>query len=65
MTRQNITATSVEEAHRLLNAAVVELQHLARSEGVRGILVTRTGPGQFIAELSATVPYGLTLEAAG
>jgi hypothetical protein len=63
MTRQNITASSVEEADRLLNAAVKELQDLARPEGSAGILVTQTGPGQFTVELSHNVPHGLTLEA--
>ncbi|SDR29997.1 hypothetical protein [Arthrobacter crystallopoietes] len=63
MTSKNITALSTAEAHQLINIAVEELQHLARQEGSRGILVTRTGPGQFIVELSENVPYGLTLEA--
>ncbi|MCG2621971.1 hypothetical protein LVY72_08580 [Arthrobacter sp. I2-34] len=63
MARQDVIAFSVEEADRLLNAAVEELQHLARQQNGPGILVTKTGPGQFTVELSQTVPYGLTIEA--
>jgi hypothetical protein len=63
MHRQSITASSIEEADRLLNAVTEDLQHLARQEGNLGILVTKTGPGQFTIELSDNVPYGLTLEA--
>lgn len=64
MTRQNITASTVDEADRLLNAAVEKLQHVAHAERGAGILVTKTGPGQFTVELNRNVPYGLTLEAA-
>jgi hypothetical protein len=63
MTRHYVNATSVEEADRLLNAVVDEFQHLARQEGGLGILVTKTGSGQFSVELSEKVPYGLTIEA--
>ncbi|GLB68760.1 hypothetical protein [Arthrobacter mangrovi] len=63
MTRQHISATSAEEADKLLNDVVEELLHLACQQGGPGILVTRTGPGQFSVELSDNVPYGLTFEA--
>jgi len=46
----------------LLNVMVEEFQHLARQDHSCGILVTRTGPGQFTVELSEQVPYGLTWE---
>ncbi|MGM0931061.1 MAG: hypothetical protein ACQEXN_15345 [Actinomycetota bacterium] len=58
----NLTAWSADEADRLLNDTVEELQRLARMEGAAGILVTKTGPGQFTAELSEAVPYGITWE---
>jgi hypothetical protein len=64
MTRQNITASNVHEADRLLNAAVEKLKYAALTEGGAGILVTRTGPGQFTVEVDRNVPYGITLEVA-
>lgn len=63
MARQDISAFSVEEADRLLDAAVEELQYLARQQDGPGILVIRTGPGRFTVELGQNVPYGFTLEA--
>lgn len=45
-----------------LNAAVMELQiEAARSK--RGILVTRTAPGQYVASVSHEIPFGLSREA--
>ncbi|WP_171059507.1 hypothetical protein [Arthrobacter crystallopoietes] len=39
--RKRITATTAEEAQRLLDVVVEELRHLAVNEGTHGILVTR------------------------
>ncbi|MFD1212759.1 hypothetical protein ACFQ36_12005 [Arthrobacter sp. GCM10027362] len=60
---QTITASTADEANTLLNIVVEEFQHLARQDPGCGILVTKTGPGQFTVELSEHVPYGLTLQA--
>lgn len=60
---KNIAATTVDEAERLLNIAVEELQRQAVEEGTGGILVTRTGVGRFTVELTEVVPYGVTDEA--
>ena len=60
---QRITATTTEEAQRLIDIVVEELRHLAANEGTHGILVTKTGPGEFTIELSENVPYGITEEA--
>lgn len=62
-TVKQITASTVDEAQRLLDIVVDELQRLAVEEGSHGILVTKTGPGQFTVELSEDVPYGITEEA--
>jgi hypothetical protein len=61
--QKKITATTTHEAERLLDTVVEELQRHAIEEGTHGILVTKTGPGQFTAELSEDVPYGITEEA--
>jgi hypothetical protein len=61
--RKKVTATTVEEAERLLDIVVDELRRLAVEEGTQGILVTKTGPGRFTVELSEDVPYGVTEEA--
>ncbi|AUI50613.1 hypothetical protein SAMN04489742_2077 [Arthrobacter crystallopoietes] len=61
--QKKITATTAEEAQRLLDIVVDELRRLAVAEGTHGILVTKTGPGQFSVELSENVPYGITEEA--
>jgi hypothetical protein len=53
----NITASTVNEAGKLPNLAVEEVQHLARRDHDCGIVVTRTGAGQFTVELSEHVPY--------
>ncbi|MFT4471335.1 hypothetical protein ACMX2H_15640 [Arthrobacter sulfonylureivorans] len=59
---KSLTAQTASEAHDLLNAAVEELQKIAAIDADCGILVTRTGPGQFTVELSDDVPYGITQE---
>ncbi|WP_150109986.1 hypothetical protein [Crystallibacter crystallopoietes] len=41
----NSTAITVDEAERLLDIVVDELQRLSAGEGTHGILVTKTGPG--------------------
>ncbi|MCG2623770.1 hypothetical protein LVY72_17895 [Arthrobacter sp. I2-34] len=63
--RQQVSAGSRAEADQLLNAVVEELQLLARQDGTCGILVTKTGPGQFTVELSDDVPFGITEERIG
>lgn len=57
-----ISAADPAEAERLLNAAEQELRTLSMRHRERGILVTRTGPGSYTAELSSRVPYGTTEE---
>jgi hypothetical protein len=61
--QKKIMATTGEEAQRLIDVVVEELQRIAVEEGTHGILVTKTGPGQFTVELSEDVPYGVTEEA--
>jgi hypothetical protein len=61
--QKKITATTVDEAQGLLDIVVDELRRHAIEDGTHGILVTKTGPGQFTVELSEDVPYGLTEEA--
>ncbi|WP_139007257.1 hypothetical protein [Arthrobacter crystallopoietes] len=61
--QKKITATTAEEAQRFLDIVVEDLRHLAVNKGTHGILVTKTGPGQFTVELSENVPYGITEEA--
>lgn len=60
--QRKITATTVDEAQGLLDIVVDELQRHAVAEGTQGILVTKTGPGQFTVELSDEVPFGVTEE---
>jgi hypothetical protein len=62
-TQKKIAATTADEEQQLLDIAVEELRRLAVEEGTHGILVTKTGPGQFTVELSEDVPYGVTEEA--
>jgi hypothetical protein len=44
--RKKITATTAEEAQRLLDIVVDELRRFAIEDGTHGILVTKTGPGR-------------------
>jgi hypothetical protein len=60
--QKQVTASTAAEAEHLLNMVTDELQRHAREEGSHGILVTKTGPGQFTVELSDHVPYGITEE---
>lgn len=57
-----ISAVTRSEANEELNASVRKLQHLAKDNPIRGILVTRLAPGRYAVELSTEVPYGLTRE---
>lgn len=59
---RTITASTSEEAERLLNLLEREFQSLACQDPRRGIMVTKIGPGLFSVELSEHVPYGLTRE---
>jgi hypothetical protein len=61
--QKKVTAATADEAQRLLDIVVDELQRYAVEEGSHGILVTKTGPGHFTVELSEDVPYGVTEEA--
>ena len=60
--RIEITATTTDEADRLLEQAAQTLQHRAQHGDRRGILAVRHGAGRYTLELNETVPYGLTLE---
>lgn len=57
-----VTAADHESMYRQLDAAVAAAQELAMRERRRGILVTRHAPDTFTVELSANVPFGLTIE---
>lgn len=58
----SILATTRPEADEKLNASIQQLQALAQENPVRGILVTKHGPGRFTVELNDRVPYGETWE---
>jgi hypothetical protein len=58
----DIRATTTSEAHDKLNVSIRQLQALAQQNPVRGILVTKHGPGRFTVELTDQVPYGETWE---
>lgn len=60
--RIDIKVTSRAALDERLNAAIGRLQHVAMKERVGGILVTRHLPGHYVAELSSSVPFGLTQE---
>ncbi|GLB67185.1 hypothetical protein [Arthrobacter mangrovi] len=62
LAKKKITVSTVDQAHRLLNAAVEEFQREAAVDRLHGVLVTKTGPGQYIVELTDQVPYGFTEE---
>lgn len=57
-----ITATNKSMMDRELNTAIHAAEQLARSDGSRGILVTRVDYASFTVELSPDVPYGFTYE---
>lgn len=60
--RLTISARTSSEAYDKLNSSTQQLQAAARENPGRGILVTRYGPGRFVAELTDSVPYGETWE---
>jgi hypothetical protein len=62
LTKKHIHASTVEQAYSELNTTVEEFQREAALEGANGVLVTKTGPGQYTVELSDQVPYGFTHE---
>ncbi|MDQ0675052.1 hypothetical protein [Pseudarthrobacter siccitolerans] len=57
-----IVATTRSEADEKLNSSIQRLLALAQENPVRGILVTKHGPGRFTVELNDQVPYGETWE---
>ncbi|WP_461188506.1 hypothetical protein [Arthrobacter sp. Z4-13] len=57
-----VLATTRSEADDKLNVSIQQLRALAQENPVRGILVTRRGPGRFTVELNDQVPYGETWE---
>ena len=57
-----IVATTRSEADEKLNSSIQQLLALAQENPVRGILVTKHGPGRFTVELNDQVPYGETWE---
>lgn len=58
----SIQATTRSEADEKLDASIQQLRALAQENPVRGILVTKHGPGRFTVELNDQVPYGETWE---
>ena len=58
----DIRVTSRHALDEHLEAAVKELQDLAKLTGTHGILVTRHRPGNYTAALSEQVPFGMTRE---
>lgn len=58
----SIQATTRSEADEKLDASIQQLRALAQENPVRGILVTKHGPGRFTVELNDHVPYGETWE---
>ncbi|WP_427006034.1 hypothetical protein [Pseudarthrobacter sp. H2] len=60
--RIDIRVTSRRLLDERLQAAVRHLQEIAVLTGTHGILITRNGPGNFTAELSEHVPFGMTRE---
>lgn len=57
-----ITVPDHESMYRQLDAAVATAREQAMRERDRGILVTRHALDTFTIELSAEVPFGLTVE---
>lgn len=58
----SILATTRPDADEKLNASIQQLLAQAQEDPVRGILVTKHGPGRFTVELNDQVPYGETWE---
>lgn len=60
--RINIQVNSRQDLDDRLEAAVRDLQEAALYAGTCGILITRHFPGEYTAELSDQVPFGMTRE---
>lgn len=60
--RIHIKVNSRQDLEDHLEAAVRDLQEAALQAGTCGILVTRHSPGNYTAELSDQVPFGMTRE---
>lgn len=60
--RLTVSATTRSEADDKLNSSVRQLLAAAKENPIRGILVTKHGPGRFSVELNDQVPYGETWE---
>jgi hypothetical protein len=58
----HITGLSPTEIEDSINTAVEMARDHSVSEGWQGILVTRHGPDRYTVNLSADVPYGVTVE---
>ncbi|CAH0279774.1 hypothetical protein SRABI26_03908 [Arthrobacter sp. Bi26] len=58
----HITGLSPTEIEDSINTAVEMARDHSVSEGWQGILVTRHGPDNYTVNLSADVPYGVTVE---
>lgn len=58
----SVLATTRSEADEKLDASIQQLRAVAQENPVRGILVTKHGPGRFTVELNDGVPYGETWE---
>jgi hypothetical protein len=57
--RIDVVTSDARMLDRALNSAEATLRPLARQRGT-GILISRLGPGQYVVEASASVPYGIT-----
>lgn len=57
-----ITGLSPTEIADSINTAVEMARDHSMTEGWQGILVTRHGPDNYTVNLSADVPYGVTVE---
>jgi hypothetical protein len=58
----HITGQSPTEIEDSINTAVEMTRGHSMTEGWQGILVTRHGPDNYTVNLSADVPYGVTVE---
>jgi hypothetical protein len=58
----HITGESPTEIADSINTAVEMARDHSVSDGWKGILLTRHGPDMYTVNLSADVPYGVTVE---
>ncbi|QCO98422.1 hypothetical protein FCN77_12895 [Arthrobacter sp. 24S4-2] len=61
--RIDVAISGIHLLDQALNSAETSLMPHARRQRT-GILISRQGPGQYIVETSAAVPYGLTYQRA-